>query len=58
MKPALHSLVPSETCHENRRAMARLAFRSSDVIDWMEANGLLDSALVYGDSVTNDYLPE
>ena len=30
----------------------------ADVIDWMAANGLLDSALVYGDSVTNDYLPE
>ena len=29
----------------------------SDVIDWMKANGLLDSALPYGDSVTSDYLP-
>ena len=29
----------------------------ADVIDWMKASGLLDSALPYGDSVTSDYLP-
>ena len=30
----------------------------ADVIDWMKANDLLDSALPYGDSVSDDYLPE
>jgi NitT/TauT family transport system substrate-binding protein len=30
----------------------------ADVIDWMKANDLLESAPSYGDSVTNDYLPQ
>ncbi len=30
----------------------------SDVMNWMKAKGLLDSALPYGDSITGDYLPK
>jgi NitT/TauT family transport system substrate-binding protein len=30
----------------------------ADVMNWMKANGLLDSALPYEDSITSDYLPQ